>query len=478
MATSVSTNESPVKRPLDANQLKRLREILPPERLLTDPADCLSYGYDNSRRVSLPQGVVFPISTAEVQALVKLCHDTAIPLVARGRGTNTTGATVPIAGGLVLSTERMDRILRVSPGDRLLICEAGTLNGAVQTAAGAHGLFWAPDPTSAVYSTVGGNLACNAGGPRAVKYGASRDNVLGLEAVTGSGTLIQGGTLTTKNAVGYDLTRLLIGSEGTLAIITSAALRLLPKPEATRTLRAVYADVPAAAAAVARLMAQPDTPSALEFFDGQAVNLAQAQRDCGLPAHAGALLLIEVDGPAADIARAQQAVATFAAGPGLISLETAATAVEAEALWAARKALSPALRSLAPKKVNEDVVVPVSRLPELVAGIELLSARHALRIVVFGHAGNGNLHVNLLADPDDPIQLRSIDACLGELFRLVLDLEGSLSGEHGVGMAKRDFVDWQLSPGTLSLLQAVKQVFDPMQIMNPYKTLPRTLPSR
>ncbi|MBA4287292.1 MAG: FAD-binding oxidoreductase [Xanthomonadaceae bacterium] len=452
--------------------LRRLHDALPYERLLLDPAERLAYGYDNSRRVAMPDAVALAESVDEVQALIDLCRDHGLPLVARGRGTNTTGATVPIEGGVVLSLERMNRVLRVSPGDRLLECEAGALNGDVQREAAKHGLFWAPDPTSAVYSTVGGNLACGAGGPHAVKYGTARDNVLGLRAIAGNGTPIRSGCYTTKGVVGYDLTRLLIGSEGTLAVITRAALKLLPKPETTRTLRAAYRDVEAAAAAVARLMAQPETPSSLEFLDGDAVQLAQAHRDCGLPADCGALLLIECDGSQAGIAAVVAAISAAAAGDGLIDLRAARSEAEADDLWAARKALSPALRKLAPKKVNEDVAVPVTRLPELIRGVGVLSKRHGIRIVCFGHAGNGNIHVNLLANPDDPAQMTAIEACLHAVFRLVLSLEGTLSGEHGVGIDKRAFVAWEIDAPTLSVMHAVKRSFDPAGILNPGKALP------
>jgi D-lactate dehydrogenase len=396
----------------------------------------------------------------------------ATPLIARGRGTNTTGATVPIHGGIVLSLERMNRVLRVSPGDRMIECEAGALNGDIQIEAAKHGLFWAPDPSSAAYSTVGGNLACGAGGPRAVKYGTAREHVLGLRAVAGDGSLLSTGCYTTKGVVGYDFTRLLIGSEGTLAVITQAALKLTPKPAATRLLRAAYRDVESAAAAVARLMAQPQVPSALEFLDADAVALAQAWRDCGLPKDCGALLLLEADGSEAGIAEAVAAISAAARGDGLIELRAAANAEEAEDLWAARKALSPALRSLAPKKVNEDVAVPVTRLPELIRGVQQLSREHGIRIVCFGHAGNGNIHVNLLADPDDRAQMAAIERCLHAVFRLVLALEGTLSGEHGVGIAKRDYVAWEIDTSTLAMMHAVQRVFDPAGILNPGKALP------
>ena len=458
--------------PLPATALQALRDALPVGALLTEPADCMAYAYDNSRRMAQPQAVAFAHHHDEVAAVVAVCHAHGIPLTARGRGTNTTGATVPIAGGVVLSLERMARILAVSPGDRLLVCEAGALNGAVQAEAAKHGLFWAPDPTSAAYSTVGGNLACGAGGPRAVKYGTARDAVLGLKAVTGDGRTLKTGATTTKSVVGYDLTRLLIGSEGTMAIITEATLKLLPRPTHTQLLRACYATVRDAAEAVARLMNQPATPSALEFMDADAVQLAESYRATGIPTNTGALLLIEADGDAITLPSAVAAIEQAARGAGLIELRTAGDAAEAETLWACRKALSPSLRQLAPKKVNEDVAVPVTRLPELIDGVTALSKQHALRIVCFGHAGNGNIHVNILANPDDPQQMARIEACLHGVFRLVLSLEGTLSGEHGVGIDKRDYVGWEVAADTLALMRAVKTQFDPRGILNPGKALP------
>lgn len=437
-----------------------------------DTADCLAYGYDNSRRVAMPQAVAFASSHEEIVALLQICSEHRIPLTARGRGTNTTGASVPIAGGIVLTLERMNRILRISPGDRMIECEAGALNSDIQAAAAQHGLFWAPDPTSAGFSSVGGNLACSSGGPRAVKYGTARDNVLGLRAITGAGTSIKTGCYTTKGVVGYDLTRLLIGSEGTLAVISAATLKLLPKPDVTRTLRAAYRDVKSAALAVARLMGQAQVPSALEFMDGDAVMLAEQHQSSGVPQGTGALLLIEADGTADAIDVTVRALSEAARGEGLVELRTAQTPAEAEVLWASRKALSPALRKLAPKKVNEDVAVPVTRLPELIDGLGALSQQHKIRIVNFGHAGNGNIHVNLLADPSDAAQMKAIEACLHDVFKLVLSLEGTISGEHGVGIDKRDYVAWEVEADTLTLMRQLKQVFDPRGILNPGKTLP------
>jgi len=434
-----------------------------------DAAECLAYGYDNSRRQAQPDAVVFPTEHAQVVALMRACRAARVPVVARGRGTNTTGATVPVQGGVVVSFERMNRLLRVDVEDRYAVVEPGLLNADLQAALAPRGFFWAPDPTSAPYCTIGGNLACNAAGPRAVKYGSCRENVLGLRAVTGGGDEFRCGVYTTKGAIGYDLTRLLIGAEGTLALITEATLKLTPLATAKRTLSASYTDIGSAAAAVARIMAQPVTPCALEFIDDAALQLARGHGGDAIP-QAGALLIIEVDGDAGDLPRAVDALAVAARGAGLIELHTATSAQETERLWTARKALSPALRMLSPNKINEDVVVPVSRLPELIENLRAISARHRIPIVNFGHAGNGNLHVNLL--PRDAVELQRAEAALPEVFECVIRLGGTLSGEHGIGLAKREFLSRALDPNALALMRAIKAQFDPDGILNPGKLLP------
>jgi D-lactate dehydrogenase len=293
--------------------------------------------------------------------------------------------------------------------------------------------------------------------------------VLGLRAVAGNGSAFRCGTSTTKGATGYDLTRLLVGSEGTLALITEATLKITPKPRALRTLRATYADVASAAAAVARVMAQPATPCALEFIDDESLRLARAHGGDAVP-EAGALLMIEVDGDEDALDSAVESVSRAARGAGLIELRAATDAAEAAALWAARKALSPALRNISPDKINEDVVVPVSRVPALVAATKELAVRHALPVVSFGHAGNGNLHVNLL--PRDAAEHERAEACLAELFTRVIELGGTLSGEHGIGIAKRPFIAQAVDPGALALMQSIKREFDPDGILNPGKLLP------
>ncbi len=461
---------------IPADVTQALIQLLGADRVLTATSDRLAYGYDNSREQALPGLVVFPRNHDETVVIVQHCYRNKIPLITRGRGTGTTGATAPISGGIVLSTERMTRILEIAPDDRFMVVQPGVTNQAVQEAAATHGFFWPPDPTSATVCTVGGNLAYNSAGPRAVKYGTPRENTLGLRAISGAGEEIRTGTRTTKGVVGYDLTRLLIGSEGTLAIITEATLKLTPLPETKRTLQAIYANIDSATQAVSRIMAQPVVPCALEFIDGAAIDMVRAVSTAGLPEGAGALLMIEVDGPASAMTEMVDAVSLAATTKGLLSLKTANTTTEIQALWATRKALSPALRNVAPKKINEDVVVPVSKIPILLNGLEALARQHKVTIVNFGHAGNGNIHVNLLVDPDDPRQLASAEACLDDVFSLVLGLGGTLSGEHGIGLVKREFVAREISPPTLRVMQDIQQVFDPYNILNPAKTLPAAPP--
>ncbi len=435
-----------------------------------DAATRRAHAEDDSRQLAMPDAVALPRDREQVAAIVRACRRHRVPVVARGAGTGTTAAAVPFVGGVVVSFARMNRILALRPDDRCAVVEPGVLNGDLQQALQPLGLFWPPDPSSFERCTIGGNLACNAGGPRAVKYGATRDNVLGLVAVTGSGELIRCGGPWSKDATGYDLTHLIVGSEGTLALIVEATLRLQPRPQAHAGLRALYRDAAAATAAVSRLMRQPQAPAMLEFLDRSSLALL---RDSGvdLP-EAGAMLLVEADGHNESLPVALQALADAAGGPGLLALDVAVDGAAHARLWAARRALSPALRGIAPGKLNEDVVVPVSRIADLVAAVEHLSARHALPIVAFGHAGNGNLHVNIMYRPDDADESARARAALSQLFERVLALGGTLSGEHGIGLAKRDWMARAIDAPTLAAMRAVKAALDPDGILNPGKVLP------
>lgn len=452
--------------------IEALQQCAGPDNILLDIADRVPYGYDNSRRQQDPDVVVFATDHAQIRDIVRLCNRFGIPLVARGRGTGTTGATVPVRGGLVLSLERMQQIIHIDPGNRLMVVQPGVTNQMVQDAAAKIGFFWPPDPTSAEFCTIGGNLAYNSAGPRAVKYGTPRENTLGLSAITGDGQEIRTGVYTTKGVIGYDLTRLIIGSEGTLAIITEATLKLTPLAQAKRTMQALYRDIHSAAAAVSAIMAQAVTPCSLEFIDAKAIAMIRDYAEIDLPESAGAMLMIEVDGPEACLDTSLDSVSAAAHNNGMLSLHIATSAEETRALWRTRKALSPALRKIAPKKINEDVVVPVSNIPALINGLQQLSNEYGITIVNFGHAGNGNIHVNLLINPDDPAQTANADACLSKVFDLVLSLQGTLSGEHGVGLVKREFVGREIEPVTLDLMRRIKQQFDPNNILNPDKMFP------
>ncbi|MDV6340395.1 FAD-linked oxidase C-terminal domain-containing protein [Nitrosomonas sp. Is24] len=454
---------------LPENLLVELHATFPPDRFYTDPVDCYAYAYDNSRKIFPPDAVLFPLTTAEVKNIVALCNHYRVPLIPRGRGTGTAGGSLPELGGIALSMERMLNIISVDPANRVIVVEPGVLNQAVQDAAKPYGFFWPPDPSSAMFSTVGGNIATGAGGPHAVKYGTTREHVLGLKAVTAAGDFITTGCYTTKGVVGYDLTRLLIGSEGTLAVITEATLRLTASPAAVAGITAHFRDLTSCTAAIVKIMAQPQLPSALEFLDSGSLNLIRGRYPAMLPVDTNAMLMIEVDGFHNDITDAIAVILSACKSDGLIH----ANQVENTAvLWQARKALSPLLREIAPKKINEDVVVPVNTLPQFLHGLTQLCAHYHLQNVNFGHAGNGNIHVNLLINPDDADEVTRAERCLDEIFDLVIKLRGTLSGEHGVGSEKRAFVSKEIDCVTLDLMRNIKKLFDPNNILNPGKLFP------
>lgn len=451
--------------------LDPLAHALPAERILRDAGSTWAYGMDNSRVHHAPAVVVFPETHEEVAEIMRLACAHRVPVTTRGRGTGTAGGSVPVRGGVVLVTDRMTRVLDFRPEDRLIVVQTGMINAELQGIVGERGFFWPPDPTSNALCTVGGNLGCNAAGPHAVKYGTTRENVLGLKAVDGRGRTIKAGSQTTKGVVGHDLTRLLIGCEGTLGVITEATLKLTPLPETRRLLRVFYPDMHAASAAVSRVMAQPATPAAIEFIDGNALDLLRRNSAVEIPAAAGAMLMIEVDGDESGIDATVERVVAAARTPEA-DIALARSGEEQARLWAARKALSPTLRQIAPKKINEDVVVPVSRIPRLIETLDEIATRHAITIVSFGHAGNGNIHVNLLVDPDDPEQMAGAKPALDAVFDAVLRLDGTLSGEHGIGLVKREFVAREIPPDSLDLMRGIKAVFDPAGILNPHKKLP------
>ena len=443
--------------------------------ILSDPADCWPYGGDNSRLHRPAMAVVFPATEKEVAAVVRLCRLHRVPLSARGRGTASTGGSIPLPGGVVVSFERLKDLVDFDPDSLYIKVQAGVSNRAVQDRCAERGLFWAPDPGSADYCTVGGNLACNAAGPRAVKYGSCRENTLGLRAVNGCGEVLVGGAQTSKSVVGFDLTRLLIGSEGTLALISEATLKLLPQPPACATIRLSYRSVEAAAQAVTAIMRQAVIPSALELIDECCMRLMRRHQPMSeLSDAAQALLLLEVEGNRGNLSANCDAVIKAARNQACVGADVAATAEQAQSLWGARRVLSQALRTLNSGKINEDIAVPISQLAKLLNGISGISKAHQLIVASFGHAGNGNLHVNILY-AEESSQRQLAERCMREIFQLALKLGGSLSGEHGIGLSKRDLVPLEIPRESLKMMKAIKRVFDPDNILNADKKLPSGL---
>ena len=456
---------------LDPSLLGRLRDVVGTAFVRVDADACGAYGVDALRRGHPADAVVIPADTAQVANVARICSDTRTPLVPRGGGTGYTGGAVPVRGGVVLSLERLNRILAIDQDNLLAVVEPNVVTGDLQDAVERVGLFYPPDPASLRQSVIGGNVAECAGGPRAFKYGVTRQYVLGLEAVLASGEVIRTGGKVVKNVVGYDLTQLLTGSEGTLAIITQITLRLIPKPPARATLRATFSDITTAVAAVTELIGRRVIPAALELIDADslaAVSTYLHGRTLA-PAGTGALLLIEVDGLPELVAAEAVRVADACRAAGATEILRAADDVEREELWSVRRELSPSLRVITPLKFNHDVVVPRARIPQLFGVIERLRRTRNLRIPCFGHVGDGNIHVNIMVTPGDEDEIARAHAAERELFEGVIALEGSISGEHGIGFAKAPYLSMELSPATIAAMRAVKLALDPLGILNPGK---------
>jgi glycolate oxidase len=417
-----------------------------------------------------PDAVVMPGTTADVAAVARWCDAARVPLTIRGAGTGYTGGAVPIRAGVVMSMTRFDRILEIDTANLLAVVQPNVITKTLHEAVEAQGLFYPPDPASLAQCALGGNVAENAGGPRAFKYGTTRRYVLAVEAVLPTGEILRTGSRCVKNVAGYALTDLLVGSEGTLAILTEITLRLVPKPGAVRTLSATYATVDGASRAVGAIVASGIVPSTLEILDAASLDAVAAHVGRPLaPAGTAALLVVEVDGSEAAVAHDAALAQDACARAGATSLRPAASVEDRAAVWEARRELSYALRRVAPRKINHDVVVPLGRLPELFALVDGLAARHRLRTAAFGHAADGNIHVNFLVDPADADEMARAAAAEQALFAGVVALDGSITGEHGVGYAKAPYLGLQIGPAELALMARLKHAFDPHGILNPGK---------
>jgi glycolate oxidase len=444
------------------------------EHVRADAETRIAYGTDALKRGAPADLVVFPGSTQDVAAVVRVCAGHRLPIVPRGGGSGYTGGAVPVRGGIVVALDRMNRILEIDEANLIAVVEPNVITGDLQDAVEELGLFYPPDPASLRRSTIGGNVAENAGGPRAFKYGTTKQYVLGLEAVLPTGETVETGGKVVKNVVGYDLTHLLVGSEGTLAIITRVVLRLVPKPPVQATLRAAFASVDAAVEAVSQIVSARVVPAALELVDGdslEAVAKYLAVRSLA-PEGTGAILLVEVDGVWAAVEEEAGRVEAACRAAGATEVLRARDEAARTELWRVRRELSLSLKTIAPLKLNHDVVVPKGRIPDLFALVRRLRTDYRLRIPLFGHAGDGNIHVNILVDPADEPAVDRAHQAERALFEGVVALEGSISGEHGIGFSKAPFLALELSPDEIALMRRVKQAFDPLGIMNPGKIFP------
>jgi len=443
------------------------------DHIRTDAASLEAYGVDALGQGHSPDLVVLPANTAQVAAIARICNEQRMPLVVRGAGTGFTGGAVPTRGGLVLSMERMNRLLEIDETNLLAVVEPNVITADLQRAVEKVGLFYPPDPASLEMSSIGGNVAECAGGPRAFKYGTTKRYVLALEAVLPTGEIVESGSKAVKNVVGYDLTQLLVGSEGTLAIITRVTLRLIPKPPARATLLAIFADIRAAVDAVSALIRRRVVPAALELIDADSLSAIRDHlRQDVVPPGTGAVLIVESDGMQAAVDEEIDRVAEACRDTGAMRVSLAASEEDRDRLWNVRRLLSGALKATGLLKINHDVVVPRGRVPELFAVIDALREAHQLRIAAFGHAGDGNIHVNLMVDRGDAQQRARAKEAERALFEQVVALEGSISGEHGIGFAKAQYIGIELSPEEIALMKRVKTAFDPNGILNPGKIFP------
>ncbi len=449
--------------------LEKLAKIVGAENVLVEPDKVEPYGADAVKEKFPPEAVVFPESTAQMVEILKLANEYLFPVTARGGGVGYTGGAVPVDGGIVIGTDRMNKIIEINPDDLYVICQPGLTTFALQQAVEKHGLLFPPDPASYKDSYIGGNIAENAGGMRTPKYGVTKHSVLGLEVVTATGEIIRTGGRTVKNVVGFDLTGLLCGSEGMLGIITEATLKLLPMPEATSTVRASFKSMEEACKVLTRFTPEGLLPMAMEVVDKHCIKAIEENFAFGLSADANAILIVAVDGFREEVERNAQMIERILRENGGFDILRSRNKEEEDKLWDVRRAISPSLMKYGTLKINEDVVVPRSRVPELIRQVEEIGRKHNTFVANFGHAGDGNIHVNFLCNRDDAESIARARKCVKETFALSVQLGGSISGEHGIGYVKAAYLNMAIDAPTLAIMKGIKKVFDPHGILNPGK---------
>lgn len=454
---------------LDLTIRDELIEIVGREGFSESVIDLISYSRDASQHKHRPTAAVWPTSTEQVSRIMALAYEHELPVIPRGAGTGISGMVVPKGGGLVLDLARMNKIVRISIEDRLAVLQPGVVYQSLQQALAPYGFFFPPDPASGKVATIGGNVATNAGGLKAAKYGVTKDYVLGLEVVLADGRVLRTGSRCMKSVSGYDLTRLFVGSEGTLGVVTEITLKINPKPTAVATGMAAFPTLEDAGRAVSEIMRSGVVPSVCEFMDATTIRLVREYTEVDLPLSEG-LIVVECD--AATRAEADHQLArvieVFQANNAHLIRE-AKNQAEAEAIWTGRRSVSALKTKVAPCQASEDIAVPLSRLPELVRGVAAISAKHNVTIINFGHAGDGNFHPNVMYHADDPEEVAGMHAAVEDIFKLAIELGGTLTGEHGIGLEKAPYIELEHGPVAMGVMNQVKNMFDPKNILNPGK---------
>ncbi|AEH53827.1 glycolate oxidase subunit GlcD [Heyndrickxia coagulans] len=455
---------------IESGAKEKLIQVVGRENYDDTQAGRLVYSYDASPQFqAMPDAVVAPRNKAEVQAIVKLCNEYRIPVVPRGSGSNLCAGTCPVEGGIVLVFKHMNRILEIDEENLTVTVQPGVITLDMIKAVEEKGLFYPPDPSSMKISTIGGNINENSGGLRGLKYGVTRDYVLALEAVLANGEIIRTGGKLAKDVAGYDLTRLLVGSEGTLAILTEATLKLVPMPETKKTMLALYQDIEACAQTVSDIIANRIIPATLEFLDQPTLQAVEAFAHIGLPTNVKAVLLIEQDGPQEVVERDIEKIAEICRKQHAVDVKVAASPEHAEALMTARRSALSALARLKPTTILEDATVPRSEIAKMVVAINGIAEKYGLNIGTFGHAGDGNLHPTCLADIRDQDEMERVEKAFAEIFQKAIELGGTITGEHGVGRAKAPYLEWKLGETGIGVMNAIKNALDPNHILNPGK---------
>lgn len=457
---------------IKSNHIEEIKKIVKTGRVLIDESDRYSYAFDGSFGTFLPDAVIQTKSVEELADLVKLANREQIPIYPRGQSTSLSGGPLPVKGGMVFDLSVMDDLLEIHEEDLVAVVSPGILTSAIHQAAEQRGLMYPPDPSSSHVSTIGGNLAENSGGPRGLKYGVTKDYVIGLEMITPEGEIIKTGGRTVKNVTGYDLTKLIVGSEGTLGIITKAILRLIPKPQASATIMAVFNSLVDAGSAISKILSAGILPSKMELMDQSSIIAVENYEPLGLPVNAEAIILIELDGNPLALKDEVKQAAELCHSVGASEVRIPQNEDEKAEIWKARKLVSPAIVRIKPTKISEDATVPRSKIPQMCQRLQEIRDKYNVHLVVFGHAGDGNLHPNIICDKNDKEEMRRVEQAVAEIFTTAVELGGTLSGEHGIGLMKAPFMEMELGATGLDMMKRIKDVWDPNNIMNPGKIFP------